>query len=170
MNDKKISISTIVWRLIFAGFAIGVVAYGSYVWQENKAMDEMVSPGLSLINYTNDEVYASVWNSKFPTPGDGASDGMGPHAGGGGSVCCVPIPARWRPGIKMVVWYSHKNWQPENGTKTIVELPEYPNGEPGSLYLIFHGEDEFELLSSIYGPGHPRWPGKQVEPVIEGLK
>lgn len=170
MSDKKISASKIVWRLILIGFGFGVVAYGSYVWQENKAMDEMVSPGLRLINYTNDEVYTSVRNSKFPNPGEGASYDMGPNTGGAGIMCCVPIPARWRPGIKMNVTYRFGKWPAGREEMRVVELPQYPDGRPGSLYLVIHSENEFELLSSIYAPGHPRWPGKQVEPVDEGLK
>ena len=69
----------------------------------------------------------------------------------------------------MVVWYSFKDWQKENGQSKIVELPEYPDGRPGSLYLVFHSNTEFELKSTIYAPGHPRWPGRQVEPIVEGL-
>lgn len=151
-------------------FVAGVAVYGAFVWQENKAIDEIVSPGLTLINYTDKDVYASVHYIKFPSPGDGAGDGVGPHAGGGGLICCVPIPARWRPGIKMIVWYSHKDWQPESGISKIVELPEYPDGDVGDLYLIFHSETDFELVCSRYSPTHAKWPGRRVEKIIHGVQ
>ena len=145
---------------------VASVAWG---WKEKQAMDDLVNPGLRLINYTDHDVYASVHYSGSPDPEDGASDQMGPHAGGGSLVCCVSIPARWRPGIKMVVWYSSKDWKKENGQTKVLELPEYPDGRPGSLYLVFHSETELELMSTIFAPGHPRWPGRQVEPIVEGL-
>lgn len=170
MTNQKMHWPKVLRLTALLAFVAGVIAYGTFVWQENKAMDEMVSPGLRLINYTDKDVYASVHYSKFPNPGDGARSEAGPHSGGGGLDCCVPIPARWRPGIKMIVWYSHQDHQPQNGVSKVVELPEYRDGEGGSLYLIFHSETEFELLSTIYAPGHPRWPGKHVVPVIEGLK
>lgn len=170
MTNQKTHWPKVLRLTALLAVVAGVIAYGTFVWQENKAMDEMVSGGLTLINYTDRDVYASVSNAKYEHSGDGAAIGVGPHGGGGGVSCCVTIPARWRPGIKMVVWHSNKDWQPESGVRQVVELPEYPDGRPGSIYLIFHSETEFELLSTIYAPGHPRWPGKQIELVIEGLK
>lgn len=170
MTNQKMHWPKVLRLTALLAFVAGVIAYGTFVWQENKAMDEMVSPGLRLINYTDDDVYTSVRNAKFSNPGQGASYDMGPKTGGAGLMCCVPIPARWRPGIKMNVTYRFGKWPAGKEEKKVVELPEYPDGEGGSIYLIFHSETEFELLSTIYAPGHPRWPGKQVEPVIEGLK
>lgn len=170
MTTKKKSSTRWLWPLLLLGLVLGVAAYGYHLWQEKKAMDEMMAPGLRLINYTDDEVYTAVRNSRFPEPGQGASYDMGPKTGGAGLMCCVPIPAIWRPGIKMNVHYRFGKWPEGKEEMKVVELPEYPDGRPGSLYLIFHSENEFELLSSIYAPGHPRWPGKQVEPVIEGLE
>lgn len=170
MTTEKKSLGRKLGVVALIAFVACVVAYGSYVWQENKAMDEMVSGGLSLINYTDDEVYTSVRNSKYPKPGQGVSYDMGPRAGGAGVMCCVPIPARWRPRIKMNVTYRFGKWPEGKEVMKVVELPEYPDGRPGSLYLIFHSETEFELMSTIFAPGHPRWPGRQIEPVDEGLK
>ncbi len=170
MTSEKKSLARWLIPLLLLGAVVGVGVKGYYAWQEKKSMDEMVAPGLTLINYTDDEVYTSVRNSRFPEPGQGASYDMGPNAGGGGVMCCVPIPARWRPGIKMNVHYRFGKWPKDKEETKIVELPEYPDGRPGSLYLVFHSESKFELLSSIYAPGHPRWPGKQVEAVTEGLE
>lgn len=144
------------------------VAAGGWFWWEKQQMDDLVSPGLFLINYTDQDVYASVHYSKFPKPGDGASDGMGrgPGAGGGSLVCCVPIPTIWHPGIQMIVKYRFGDW-PEGKEETkVVELPPYPGGHAGSFYLVFHSEAEFELFSTMYGPRHPRWPGRRVEEIL----
>lgn len=155
---------------VLIALTVAGLTYGGWLWKEKQAMDETVEPGLILINYMDKEVYASVHYSKYPNPGEGASSDAGPHSGGGGLDCCVPIPTRWRPGIQMVVWYSFKDWQNENGQTKIVELPEYPDGRPGALFLVFHGQAEFELYSSVFGPRHPRWPGRRIEPVLEDVK
>ncbi|PTD96559.1 DUF3304 domain-containing protein [Pseudothauera lacus] len=148
-----------------------VMAYGSYRWElrDSPEPDQLISGTLSLINYTDESVYSSVRNSKYPNPGQGASYDVGPRAGGGGVMCCVPIPARWRPGIKMNVSYRFGNWEKGREVLEVVELPVYPDGV-GHLYLIFHSEYEFELLSTSYEPGHPRWPGRKVEPTVDWLE
>lgn len=150
----RITITALVSVLLAAFLFIG------WYWKEKQAMDELVSPGLTIMNYTDEEVYASVHYSKFPDPADGAGYGVGPHSGGNGLVCCVPIPTRWRPGIKMTVWYSLKSWQKEDGQTRIIELPEYPGGNAGDLFLSFLPDNSIELVSANSAPGHPQWPGK----------
>ena len=148
---------------------LGAGGYGYQHWKKKNASEDMVALGLRLINYTNDDVYTSVRSAKFPEPGQGAYEESGPGGGWGSLSCCVPIPTQWRPGIRMNVHYRFGKWPKEREEIKVVELPEYPDGRPGSLYIVFHSENEFELLSSIYAPGHPHWPGKQVEPVAEWL-
>ena len=156
--------------IVVLGIALvaGVASVGWW-WKEQQAMSELGNPGLILINYTDDDVSASVHNSKFPNPGEGASYDVGPH-GGGGVMCCVPIPTMWRPGIKMIVRYHFGKWPESKEVTRIVELPEYPGGKGGSLYLVFHSETDIELMSTMFGPRHPRWPGRRVEPMLEGVE
>lgn len=169
-NDNPKNPAHMIRNVVLITLLLAALGYAYWLWQEKLANDEIVSGGLTVINYMDQDVYASVRNSLFPNPGEGASDGTGPHSGGGKTSCCIPIPARWRPGIKMNVWFSHKDWQEENGVTKVIELPPYPDGEPGSVYLVFHSDTEIELMSTIFAPRHPRWPGRHVEPVIEGLK
>ncbi len=143
--------------LAVLAIAVGV---GIWRWREKQWWDDMVAPTMTLINYTGQEVEASLHFSEFPNPGEGASYGMGPYAGGSKSSCCVPMPTHWRPGIKMIVKYHMGNW-PEGKEETkVIELPEYPDGEPGGLYVLVHSETDVEVLSSIYAPLHERWPGR----------
>lgn len=131
-----------------------------WLWREKQWRDDMVAPTMILINYTGEDVYVSLRNSQFPNPGQGASDGMGPYVGGGSVICCVPMPTHWRPGIKMIVKYRFGNWPKEQEQTKVVELPDYPDGRPGYLFVLVHSETDIEVLSSIYGPLHERWPGR----------
>jgi hypothetical protein len=153
---KYIKLALIALGLVLVA---GLASVGWW-WKEQQKMNELVSPGLILINYTDHAVYASVHYNKSPDPEDGASDRVRPHAGGGSLVCCVTIPLRWRPGIKMSVWYSTKDWKKEDGQTKIIELPPYPNGDAADLILSFLPDETIELFSSRYAPGHPKWPGK----------
>jgi len=143
--------------LAVLAMAIGV---GVWRWREKQWWDDMVAPTMILINYTGQEVEVSLHNSEFPDPGEGASDGMGPYAGGSSVVCCVPMPTHWRPGIKMIVKYHFESWPEGKQEMKVVELPRYPNDEPGELYVLVHSETDVEVLSSIYDPLHERWPGR----------
>lgn len=160
-----------VFRLIaLLALVAGVIAYGMFVWQENKAMDEMVSPGLRLMNYTDNDVYSSVRNAKFPKPGQGAYQEVGPQGGGGGISCCVPIPVVWRPGIKMNVTYRFGKWPEGKEEMKVLELPNYPDGDVGDLYLVFYSETDFELVCSRYSPTHIKWPGRRIEKIVHGVQ
>lgn len=161
-------------RTLRRGALIALLAaalgWGGWWWMEKRAMDDLVSPGVSLINCTDDDVYTVVRNARFPKPEQGVSYDMGPRAGGGGVMCCVPIPTIWRPGITMIVRYRFGGWPKDKEETRIVELPEYPSGDASDLFLVFHSETEFELISSRYSPRHPRWPGRRVEPIMKGVE
>ncbi len=129
-----------------------------WLWREKQWRDDMVAPAMILINYTGEDVEASLEYGDIPD--SGARDAMGPYSGGSSVSCCVPMPTHWRPGIKMLVKYNFGNW-PRGLEKTkIVELPDYPDGRPGYLFVLVHSETDIEVLSSIYGPLHERWPGR----------
>ncbi len=170
MSAAQRSRTSRLWLLALIGFVamLGAGSYGYQHWQKKNAPEDMVAPGLRLINYTDDDVYGAVRNSRFPEPGQGASYGVGPNAGGGGLMCCVPIPTKWRPGINMNIHYRFGKWSKGMEKMAVVELPEYPDGEAGELFLLFYSETEFELVSSGYSPRHAKWPGRRVEPILFG--
>ena len=124
--------------------------------------EETATAALTMLNYGNVDVYASVEPAQYPPQdGYGAGYGLGPHAGGG-IMCCIEIPVKWRPGIKMRVMYQFGDEPKENWYTRIVELPPYPNGKGGNLWLSFFNDRSFELISSHYGPEDPdgNWPGR----------
>lgn len=155
-KSYKLMITVVISVLLAVLFFIG------WYWKEKQTMDELGSPGLILINHTDQDVYAQVHYEMFPNPVEGAYSESGPHSGSGLN-CCVSIPTLWRPGIKMIVKYRFGNWPEEKEKTTAVELPEYGQGEGGNLYLVFYNENEFELMSTMFGPHHPRWPGRRIK-------
>ena len=128
--------------------------------------EETAEAALTMLNYGNVDVYASVEPAQYPPQGGhGAGYGLGPHAGGGGIMCCIEIPVKWRPGIKMRVMYQFGDEPKEKWYTRIVELPPYPDGEAGNIWLAFYADRSFELISSNYGPASPtgKWPGKMKD-------
>ena len=70
-----------------------------------------------------------------------------PHEGGGSSLCCVTIPIRWHPDLKVTVrwkktrdskWYSQQ-----------VSIPKYD--ELGELQVHFLDKDEVRVIITLWG-------------------
>ncbi|HET6721070.1 MAG TPA: DUF3304 domain-containing protein [Rhodocyclaceae bacterium] len=103
------------------------------------------------------------------------------HAAGGSVVahwqsginCCIGIPDKWRPGLKVKVyvqndalWLKYKD--PDRWQETELEVPPYP--EPGDLYVAILPDDKVEIFSSVSGPGGTNWPFRLGHPRVECLK
>lgn len=150
----------IVAIAITIALAIGTLLY-AFQPSLFQREEETATAALTMLNYGNVDVYASVEPAQYPPyEGYGAGYALGPHAGGGGIMCCIEIPVKWRPGIKMRVMYQFGDEPKEKWYTQIVELPPYPDGRGGNLKLSFFSDRTFELISTTYMPGHPRWPGK----------
>ena len=119
-------------------------------------------------NHTDKSIVSIIVN------GEGGILGSRAH-GGGGEICCVVIPNKWRPGLKATI-----KWQQDdipvfdttgkrvirNGIPVVIESPwkeknvevsDY--GEQlGRLFIHFLPRDEVKVAVSLYGPGHPNHP------------
>ena len=121
--------------------------------------EETADAALMFLNYSDIDIYVRVAPAADPT--NGASNGSGPHSKGG-LVCCIEIPVKWRPHIKMMLEYQFGDEPKGKWYTRIVELPPYPDGEAGNIWLAFYADRSFELVSSNYGPASPtgKWPGR----------
>lgn len=99
-----------------------------------------------------------------------------PEAGGGGEIidsfgaggitCCVALPRKWQPGLKVHVRTRH--WLPERPDgklpevveERVVDVPEYAGDAPGEIWVLRGEDGKISIVSSDYQPDHPKWPGK----------
>jgi hypothetical protein len=97
--------------------------------------------------------------------------------GGGGEMCCVAIPNKWRPGLNATIkWAEDGDWLlDDQGREVIrdgkrvyvprpykektVEVPRYDN-RLGRFNIHFFPNDEVRVIVNMYGPGHPDYPFK----------
>lgn len=124
-----------------------------------------VDVNLHGVNYTVDTFSFSVRDpARKDQPGAGG-ELIDPY-GAGGTTCCVTLPKTWRPGIKLQVNATH--WvdrRPDNGLLEVketqlVEVPHYPDGKPGELWVLRMPDGKVAVVSSDFQPDHPSWPGK----------
>ena len=76
---------------------------------------------------------------------------QGGSAGTGSQMCCVSLPANWRPGLRVRVVWGVTNWHKCEADEyvTQVEIERYDEG--GNLYVHFLRDGFVRVVSSNYG-------------------
>jgi len=88
-----------------------------------------------------------------------------PGAGGGGSTCCLAIPAVWQPGMVATIRMSTiKNGKEINVEKT-VPVPKYVSSDVGRFIVHFLYNGNYKVFVTKYSLGHRKYPlsGKEAE-------
>ena len=116
--------------------------------------EKMMPAGITGYNHTKDR---SIFNF---TVNDAMGSNLAPESGGGAESCCVMIPEKWRPGLKVTV-----DWGYQGGTEIppppppqvkVVEIPEYKHG--GRLEVHFYDNHQVKIIVSPCGIEHPFYP------------
>ena len=119
--------------------------------------EERAGASVRALNYTAREIYMIGVEEPGNPKNDGGGDALNPYSGGG-SICCFGIPSQWHPDLKVIVEYQ---FYPEKEVRrALVNVPPYPDGKPGDIWLIVHEDESPEAVVSKYGPSRPEWPGK----------
>lgn len=118
-------------------------------------------------NHTDDGIVSIIIN------GEGGILGADPQ-GGGGEMCCVILPKKWRPGLMATIkWRVDGDWLLDAQGKEVirdgkrvyvpapwkertVEVPKYE--EMGRFYIHFLPKDEIKVAVSLYDPGRAEHP------------
>jgi hypothetical protein len=121
---------------------------------------------LTAINYTEDD-YDAVG---IAMPDDiktfEAMDRVSAY-GGSGTMCCVALPEKWQPGMKMVVLTqagtkakTYKEWAYEKipVIPHDVDVPRYAT--PARVWIQIMSPDKVLVTVSNYSPENPNWPGE----------
>ena len=161
----------------FVGCGLAALMLLGCAFTENK----MVAGNIAAINHV--EGTAINWFSV---------NGYRAH-GGGGSSCCIILPVKWRPGLKVdVEWqvdldpYAYSKWPPlgSDGYRAeqvkhkakyrhysaTVDLPEWPERKLCSLNVHFLTCERVAVTTSCSTYGQPDYPVKEPrhakEPVV----
>jgi hypothetical protein len=153
MDQSTLGRSWICWLLLAAAGGLALTSCAKL------AGDEAVS--VTAINYTDQELNSYLFKS-VDEPGKVAGGPpVGPYEGAG-TMCCFSLPATWHPGIKVQLtydWWNGSESHRQHITK-VLEVPEYPDGQVGTLWALFYPHGVVEVVSSEFAPGHPKWPGR----------
>lgn len=116
--------------------------------------DDRVGASVSGYNHMPDWFIAGF------SVGDGSGPPVSPESGGGKYSCCVSIPKRWYPGMKVKVEWRYDTigggYKPPP-QEAEVEIPEYTK-RAGTVQVHFYPEHKVKVVVTSYGIGHPRYP------------
>ncbi|WMJ69512.1 DUF3304 domain-containing protein [Stenotrophomonas sp. 24(2023)] len=112
-----------------------------------QAQERSNSTGVVGYNHTDNPIYEFMLNGE-------SGGSVDAHSGGGSMVCCIVIPAVWRPGLEVNVRWSHdlKTYQ-----QSTVPLPAYDE-RAGHMAVHFLRNGEVKVYVSHLYLGHPDYP------------
>lgn len=123
---------------------------------------QRVGASVHALNYGGKEVVLIVKDPKDKN-NSGGGDALNPY-GMGGTICCFGIPATWHPGLQVIVKYSF--YPDETWHEQLVDVPPYPEGIAGNIWLAMHEDGKAEAVVSHFGPTRPEWPGRIKGPPV----
>lgn len=128
---------------------------------------EKTDVGVNLhgVNYGGDAFSFYITDPADPKSSPTGGGIIDPFSAGG-TTCCVTLPKKWRPGIKVQVHTTH--WLPETPDGRLpevknvhrVDVPTYATGAPGEIWVLRAADGSVSVISSDLQPDHPQWPGK----------
>jgi hypothetical protein len=157
-------------RIVHLHWLCGVLSFALVGCSPANDKDEPLAGSISSVNHTTQGIN---W---FEVNGYRAS-------GGGGSECCIVMPATWRPGLKATIeWevdpdpYGYVNWPKDtDGYRAaverhrgnyrhyseVVDISEWKGTERCGLTVHFLVCNQIKVTTSCWGYGSPNNPIKE---------
>lgn len=124
---------------------------------KTKPEDGLTGVSIQSLNYSAKEIEIIGVEQPGNPRNDGGGDALNPYSSGG-TICCFAVPSKWHPDLKVIVEY--KFYGEKEYRRSLVNVPPYPEGKVGSIWLMVHEDESAEAVVSHYGPTRPEWPGK----------
>lgn len=156
-NSPLLSTTRFKKSAIFALIVIAVLTLAYFIFRANEK--KFMPVGLTGVQHIGENFNISEFYV------DGYNGGNVSREGGGGSnVCCVLLPEKWRPGLRVEVRWAVADWSNENRKeieagnyrsviwkcfKAFVPVEKYD--EPDQLYVHFFPGGRVRVVSSFPG-------------------
>lgn len=113
---------------------------------------------VGIVNHTDRYIYSASVN------GAGGSS-MSEFGAGGGEVCCVSVPVKWRPGLMAYVQWDMPIGSQHIYQRKTVEIEPYGSEDSGnSLYVHFFPNGDVRVVIAKY-PGYSK--GHPISPPVK---
>ncbi|MBV6325237.1 DUF3304 domain-containing protein [Duganella violaceipulchra] len=140
----------------------GVTLYVGYAAYRSSFPEEEVVPAVvvGVQHLGPDHLISEFYVNKY------GGTGVGREGGGGGEICCIVIPSKWRPGLIVEVRWKVEGWPSENRKEVDagkfesvttrgmyiakVPLEKYENERSGDVYVHFFPKGRVRVVSTLY--------------------
>lgn len=114
--------------------------------------ERLVATNVVGYNHTDQDI------GHFTVDGRGGAY-LGAHEGGGGFVCCVAVPASWRPDLTVKIGWTDDH--DKNYRERVIAVPRYH--EIGHFSVHFLRNGEIKVFVTMYALWSPHYPLKGLE-------
>ena len=144
--------------LVIAKVAAVLAVFGAIAltvrWFQEREQNRLFGVNIVGINHTDygvDFYVDGYWGA-----------GISPHGGGGKSVCCLPLPAHYKPGLTVrVVWQSTLEPVGSDVYQTRdVPVPPYDANQVAQFSVHFLRSGEIKVLAATTDSTNPDYPIK----------
>ncbi|RQO50978.1 hypothetical protein DBV14_17555 [Variovorax sp. KBW07] len=168
------SLLQLLWRWLVLFVAAAVLLTGCKPEAPKKMEPVMV--GITGYNFTNEGVQRYFVNNMY-------GSNLPPYGGGGATSCCVSLPAKWSPDLKVELTWRMGDWTVPyeqiahlstdeqlkccwkvRALSKSVSIEPYEADTMGSLQVFFLPEDEIKVWVSKYDLGHEKHPSGMPYP------
>lgn len=119
---------------------------------------EMYGAQVGIVNHTEKYIYST----KVGSGGGGHAEA---YSAGIANICCVTLPQKWHPNLKILVQWDMPVGRIRNWKEKTVDVEKYD--EPGSVYLHFFPDDQVRVVVTTWVGGAPEHPiPRPVKPAI----
>ncbi|WP_139166927.1 DUF3304 domain-containing protein [Chromobacterium sphagni] len=130
-------------------------------------MGGQLGASMTVVNYSGKGYdWVAVAQPQTPKQAE-AAEMIGPY-GAGGIMCCVNLPAKWQPGMQLIVQTKDETkaktaaeWDKERIPLQLrtVDVPRYEASDVGTVWVQLLPDDKVALVVSRYDPTNANWPG-----------
>ncbi|OHX13873.1 hypothetical protein BI347_10400 [Chromobacterium sphagni] len=130
-------------------------------------MGGQLGASMTVVNYSGKGYdWVAVAQPQTPKQAE-AAEMIGPY-GAGGIMCCVNLPAKWQPGMQLIVQTKDETkaktaaeWDKERIPLQLrtVDVPRYEASDVGTVWVQLLPDDKVALVVSRYDPSNANWPG-----------
>lgn len=125
---------------------------------------------LQLTAYNHTASSVGSFSVEIPGGEGGSSGFLGAGEGGGGFVCCVSVPSKWRAGMAVTVEWNTVVDGKEVTKNTVVKIPEYNSNHASRLSVHFLANGGVRAFVTPYALRHPNYPFKGADAKMPPLK
>lgn len=134
--------NTVVRILLAAGLSMALLSAFFYSLFYAEKEENLGTVMIGVHHLGSDYLISEFYVNKY------GGTGVQREGGGGGEICCILIPRRWRPGLVVEVRWTVEDWSHINPTE--IEAGNYQSVRSKGMYIAKVPVEKYDEAYSLY--------------------